>query len=412
MPKEAYSLLRVVAMIVLFSSSLFAVDLSANAPLNDNIDRTDPNFIKASLLVVDPGEIMYSCFGHAAIRLECPKFNHDYCFSYENEGILEHKWRFFWGDLKMGMFAVPTKEFLKPYAIEKRGVKQYALNLPADVKQRLWKYLDGKAAEGTNLQYDQVKRCCAQSVYRQILHALEPLPVQCNYWPEGFAGDKTRREIARDFLAGLPWTSFVMSAVSGSVLDEQCLKSEKIIIPRDTVTVLQHATVNGVPILDAQSVQLLPAHPLEKPLVVTPVMIACVTLAVSIVNLFVAHWALDVGLLSLYSVFAFVFFFLVCLSSLPTNGWNWLLVPFNPFPVVLWKWRKIWGLSFAGVLICFSLVVSFMPHRITEWPYVVFVVAFALLFAKSSVRQMLESKVRTRVVAQCDCAIACKNKKI
>ena len=381
--------------VALAAMSCFAVDSSANTPLNDGIDRTDPNFVKASLIVVDPGEIMYSCFGHAVIRLECPKFDLDYCFSYESEGILENKWRFFWGDLKMGMFAVPTKEFLKPYAAEQRGVKQYALNLPADVKQRLWKYLDGKAAEGANLQYDQVKRCCAQSVYRQILHALEPLSVQHNYWPEGFSGDKTRREIAREFLAGLPWTSFVMSAVSGSVLDKQCSKSEKIIIPQDTVAVLQQATVNGVPIVGENAVQLLPAHPLKKPMAVTPMMIACVTLALSLVNLFAAHWAIDAGLLSLYSVFAFAFFFLVCLSTLPTNGWNWMLVPFNPLPVVLWRWRRVWGGAFAAFLGVFALVVSVMPHRVTEWPYVVFIVAFAILFAKPTIRCAFLGRART-----------------
>lgn len=378
---------------------LHAVDASANAPMNDGIDRTAPNFVKASLLVVDPGEIMYSCFGHAVIRLECPKFDLDYCFSYESEGILENKWRFFRGDLKMGMFAVPTEEFLKPYVAERRGVKQYALNLPADAKQRLWKYLDGKVAEGVNLKYDQVERCCAQSVYRQILHAADPLPVRHHYWPEGFVGDKTRREIAREFLAGLPWTSFVMSAVSGSTLDEQCSEAEKIIIPRDTVAVLQRSTVNGTPILDVQSVQLLPAHPLKKPIAVTPMMIACVTLALSVVNLFVAHWALDVGLLALYSVFAFVFSILVGFSALPTNGWNWMLVPFNPLPIVLWRWRRTWGGGFAAFLGVFALMVAGMSHRITEWPYVVFIAAFAILFAKPLIRRAFLDRTRAGIRA-------------
>lgn len=42
--------------------------------------------------------------------------------------------------------------------------------------------------------------------------------------------------------------------------------------------------------------------------------------------------------------------------------------------------------SFAALPL-FALVVAVMPHCITEWPYVVFIVAFALLFAKSSIRR-------------------------
>ena len=82
---------------------------------NDGIDRTDPNFVTASLLVMSPGNELYSCAGHSCIRLECPTFNLDYCFSYESESVKEKVLSFFLGKLKMGMFAVPTAEWLKMY---------------------------------------------------------------------------------------------------------------------------------------------------------------------------------------------------------------------------------------------------------------------------------------------------------
>ena len=58
--------------------------------------------------------------------------------------------------------------------------------------------------------------------------------------------------------------------------------------------------------------------------------------------------------------------------------------------------------SFAALPL-FALVVAVMPHCITEWPYVVFIVAFALLFAKSSIRRAfiadgLEAKVHPKSV--------------
>ena len=39
---------------------------------NDGIDRSDPNFVTASLLIMSPGNKLYSCAGHSCIRLECP----------------------------------------------------------------------------------------------------------------------------------------------------------------------------------------------------------------------------------------------------------------------------------------------------------------------------------------------------
>ena len=53
------------------------------------------------------------------------------------------------------------------------------------------------------------------------------------------------------------------------------------------------------------------------------------------------------------------------------------------------------GFAVAAFLVVFALVVSVMPHRVTEWPYVVFVVAFAILFAKPSVRKAFLGKMHT-----------------
>ena len=135
----------------------FAGEPSVAAPTNDGINRLDPNFVKASLLVFGPGEELFSCAGHACIRLECPTYKLDYCFSYESEPISKKVLAFFMGRLKMGMFAIPTDEFMKEYVQNGRGLKQYKMNLSPTVKQRLWKIMDDKAAEGAELPYDYVR---------------------------------------------------------------------------------------------------------------------------------------------------------------------------------------------------------------------------------------------------------------
>ena len=121
--------------------------MDTNAFGNDGIDRADPNFITASLLVMSPGNELYSSMGHSCFRLECPKFNLDYCFSYESESAKGRMLSLLSGRLKMGMFEAPTSEYLSKCRESGRGIMQYRLNLPSETKQRLWKYLEEKINE-------------------------------------------------------------------------------------------------------------------------------------------------------------------------------------------------------------------------------------------------------------------------
>ena len=106
------------------TGTLLALAIAAVLPFvspggTNDVDRTDPNFVTASLLVFGPGEELFSCAGHACIRLECPTYRLDYCFSYESEPISAKVLTFFAGRLKMGMFAIPTQEFLKQYDVKR-----------------------------------------------------------------------------------------------------------------------------------------------------------------------------------------------------------------------------------------------------------------------------------------------------
>jgi len=79
---------------------------------SDSIDREAPDFVTVSMLVAEPSDVLYSCVGHCALRLECPTFNLDYIFSYEGDNLEEEKFKFLLGKLKMGLLAVPTEEYL------------------------------------------------------------------------------------------------------------------------------------------------------------------------------------------------------------------------------------------------------------------------------------------------------------
>ena len=315
------------------------------------------------------------------LRLECPKFNLDFCFSYESESVKEKLLSFFAGKLRMGMFAIPTQQGLKDFEKDGRSVVQYRLNLPPEVKQRLWKILDEKVAEGPNLPYDYLKRGCSQSLLAILQEALLPLKMEI---PEEFeVYNQTRRDSMDKAVLDFPWNRFFLHIICGSEMDWELPKAETIVIPNDLRVFLQKSRVNGKPVMETEGKVLLPLKRHYEANVVTPTKISWGLVVLAAISIFFvkSQW-LDWFFLALQSFIAVPLTCLVFFTSLPATAWNWLLVPFNLFPLVFWKWRKRWALWFAAVLVLWEIGMICWPHRLTDPAYLVLVAAYILFYVR------------------------------
>ena len=380
------------ALFIVFTAMLlFAVEPSANAPLNDGVDRTDPNFVKASLLVFGPGNELFSCAGHACIRLECPTYKLDYCFSYESEAISDKVLTFFAGRLKMGMFAIPAEEFFKQYVDGGRGCRQYRLELPPAVKQRLWKIMDDKAAEGANLPYDYVRRGCAWSVLGCLRTALNPLQLEVSSWPAKY--DMTRREITSSELPEHPWKVFALHAIWGFETDREVTKIEKVLMPNDLLEFLKGAKVRGVPVVIGEGIEVLPQKNVPRAPFFTPMMAAALFVLLAGANLvWVRKSFIDRIFLSIQTLAGLFFSYLVVFSSLPASDWNWLLIPFNPLPILFWHWRRYWAWPFVGVLVVWEAFMLLSPHQLTDPAYLVVVLAYIVFYTRHGVKHIIRTR--------------------
>ena len=381
-----------VLAIVLFAGSVCTAQQSSTFG-NDGIDRSDPNFVKASLLIMSPGDELYSCAGHSCIRLECPKFNLDYCFSYESESVKDKILTFFMGKLKMGMFAIPTADYLKLGREEGRGVMQYTLNLPPDAKQRLWKFLDDRVAQGPYLPYNYMVRGCAQSALNVLREALRPYQLDVDPWPDKFL-TWTRREFVREATEGYHWQQMPLCALCGTESDEKTEKFQNVVVPLGLLEILRIGKVNGKPVISGAGEMLLavgggrgataPVGGLHSRAIAifTPMVAACCVVALSAINCYFKWAWLDWLFLTFSSLAGALFTYLVVFSELPSTGWNWLFVPFNLLPLVFWKWRKKWALGFAGVLMLWEIGMIVWPHMLTLPAYLVLVGAYILMYAR------------------------------
>ena len=397
--KKRYNILLTTLLLLVagtFSVSAQIVDAEGqyvDTVFNDNVDRTAEDFVIASLLVADPGTVMYSVLGHACLRLQCPAFDMDYCFSYESEGVQNRVLDFLAGKLMMGLFAIPVEDYCAQYREDGRGVYEYTLNLPIGVKRELWRVLDEHLAEGIRLPYDYFHRGCAITAKDFVREALgETLII---YDRALYDDSPTGRDLVKANTTKALWVRFVACFISGNEVDKPLVGDRQLLIPMDLVRAWQQAKVNGEPLLTSEPNILVEGEPKVADGWFTPMVLAIVLLILSIANLLWKRPYFDWLMLAAQTLIGCFMTYLICFSDLCCTDWNWLLIPFNPLPAIFWHWRKYWALPYAGLLTIWCLAMAAMTlwgHVLVDWSHIVMVIAWIMI-----VINQIDTKVVCRI---------------
>ena len=360
----------------------FSLPLHAQEQEIDSVQRAElwkqQDFVKAYFVVVEPGGALYSVFGHACLHMVCPAYGLDYFYSYESEDAASRLLTFFAGNLKMGMTAMTAEEYLSGYREEGRGAKEYEINLPIDVKRELWRVLDEKVVEGMYLPYDFEARGCAQACVSILEETLGETQIEYGAWSSRF--ERTRREIANDFAhLHYPWDFLLITSVVGTEYDKVDTITEKLLIPSEVAEVWQNAKYNGEYLLSRESHELLPSKRQQPTTWFTPMMAALLVLIMAIVAFFIDKPYVDWFVLAIATMIGAVVSYLVLFSTLPCTNWNWLIIPFNIFPAIVWKWRKYWSLPYGIMIGIWAMGMLLCPHQLTDYSMIVLAIAFMLI---------------------------------
>lgn len=356
------------------------------------INRAADDFVIASLLISEPSNVrFYSVFGHASIRLQCPTFGLDYVFTYSSEN-LDDAVMYLAGKRVMGLMEVPTDSFI---ADEFRGIREYPMQLPPQVKTELWRVFDTHALEGS-VPYDCVRGSCARMMYTYLTEAVasvDSIKVEGPVWPEDF--EMTIRELNHKYTYESPWNGVLYSAIVGfPYIDKVDLpNAEKLVYPKLLVDVLQTTTINDVPILSGQY-EVLRAKPQMQRGWFTPVWAGIIILLLSLLAFaapFMCNAKLtrvaevwEIILLMIVTVIGVLMSYLILFSHLPHTEWNWLIVPYNLLPVLFWHWRKNWALPYSVLLIIWVVAMLVYPHQMVEPVHLLFTISFILILIKNS----------------------------
>lgn len=354
---------------------------------NDNINRLADDFVDVYVVVSTPGEVLYSILGHAALYLVCDTFDLEYIYSYESESVQGKVFRFLLNDLKMGMTAIPMKDYLAPYIDEGRGVCGYKMNLPPEVEIELWRVLDTRLEEGMELQYDYIKRGCAISIVDNIQEAIRSAnhqygtTYQIDYAPWGSESDRTLREIFYDN-APHGWGLFYcMTLVGGQVDNPKLPKEEKLICPNELVATWQQAKINNNALLSSDKITFLSEQKAHKAEPFTPLYASILLLLLSLLNLAWRRPYFDWLLLAIQTLIGVLMVWLL-FSPLPGSEWSWLIIVFNPLPLVFWKWRQHWSMWYILIIVVWCMGMLLAPHRLVEYAHIFLALSFALVLFK------------------------------
>ena len=368
-------LCKILLFLILFGSTMRVLGQEVGGLINkqDTINRDANDFITASLLIAEPGDVLYSCVGHCAIRMQCPTFNHDFVFTYESEDVSQRVLTFLVGNLKMGMRAVHTANYLQGYQEEQRCVMEYELNLSPKQKQHLWQVLDKYLVEGQSIPYNYMEYGCAYSTFKFLKQAVEPSVIAIDAFPESFK-HLNRRELTRIQTRNSPWNWFFMNIITNGMINEDCTMEEKIIMPNDLLYVLQHAYVDGQPLMGGEKKLVDSVHHSSQTWI-SPFLLSILVLVLSVIGLCLRKQIFAYVVFACNSVIGAISLYLMFFTSLVCTEWSPLVIPFCPLPFMFWKWRRYWIRPYIFIIALWIVILCLWPHELTEKTFYVLALA-------------------------------------
>ena len=337
-----------------------------------------------SVLVMSPGEAVYSQFGHVALRIESPEQRYDCCFSFEEVPGLAGVMEFFLGRTDAHMNAFTTAKLLATYEQEGRQVKQYTMSLNTRQKQELWNQLKADCVKDEWRKFNLLQNNCSSVSLRAIENVLGDEKIDFNGWPEQFQminGAGVRYLSRRS-----PWLEFWNMTFLGTESDTYW-EHEQQMSPELMPEVLKRVSLvscNGTkrPLVISEK-ELLPLVNEFNPSPLTPARVFGFLLIFTIIITFaqlkwrlnVVPRAIDVLLMTVVTLGGMLLLHSSFVSGLFGVHWNWYLIPFNPLPFIIWllwskrQWFNKVYIFYTVVLVLFILATPFshqldIPHQL------------------------------------------------
>ena len=227
-------------------SLLLLLSLSLNSVKALNLS----NEAEISIISCAPGDMIYECFGHTAVRVFDPKRNIDLVFNY---GIFEFnkpnfELNFAKGYLEYKLGLSSYTRFLPYYIHGKRTITEQVLNLNDKQKQKLYDYLIwNEKPENRYYFYDYFFDNCATRV-RDVVENETGASITYNTNFKNELG-YTMRDLIKQYAHNNEWSRLGIDLCLGMAIDRKITDAEYCFLPDYFMKTLATANIDNEPLI-------------------------------------------------------------------------------------------------------------------------------------------------------------------
>ncbi|WP_462389987.1 lipoprotein N-acyltransferase Lnb [Phocaeicola coprocola] len=365
-----------------------------------SVQSQSTDSIRFSLLTCAPGTEIYSLFGHTAIRYENYTRRIDVVFNY---GMFSFNtpnfiFRFVAGETDYQLGITPYSYFEAEYAMRGSSVYQQVLNLTQSEKERLLTILENNyLPENRIYRYNYFYDNCTTRARDKIEECIEGKVV----YPDSLSG-KSYRSIVHEFTAGSPWDELGIDLCLGAEADKEINKRQQMFSPfymkyyASNAYIVDAGGTRRPLILDETKIVDVEPDEVQPGFVLSPLMCGALFLALCVVmawgqwktQRFWLGW--DIVLYGLQGLAGCIIAFLFFFSVHPTVGSNWLLILFNPIPLLYLPFMVYKAVKrkkdyyHVGNMVYLTLFITILPFCGQEFNLTVLPLALGLLVTSAS----------------------------
>lgn len=298
--------------------------------------------VRISLLTCAPGTEIYALFGHSAIRYENPAQKQDWVFNYGMFSFREPNfvYRFLKGETDYQLGVMPYSYFEAGYAMRGSSVYQQVLNLTDEEKVELIRLLEENYLPANRVyRYNYFYDNCTTRARDKIEESIRGEVV----YPES-REEVSYRDIIHTYTEGHEWSELGIDLCLGADADKRADVRGQMFAPFYMKALADGAMIHRgdtvVPfvkeefkVVDAEleDVDGFPLSPMCCAL--TLLALTCLVVAYGIRRGRIT-WVWDMLMFGAQGLGGIVIAFLFFFSTHPTVGSNWMIVMFNPIPLL------------------------------------------------------------------------------
>jgi hypothetical protein len=210
--------------------------------ISGNIESTE-----ISVLTCDPGNEIYSLFGHSALRIKNPINGQDLVVNWGlfefSESQFQFGYDFAKGRLKYYMGIQLMSNFITEYRRSKRGIREQVLNLSNQEKYQIIQLLEENyKPENRKYKYEFFYDNCSSRL-RDVIKKV--FGENINFYQSPKSNKFTFRETIHLYLESFPWLKLGIDLVLGKKIDKLVSNENLMFLPLNVEEIFDKSLVEN-----------------------------------------------------------------------------------------------------------------------------------------------------------------------